>query len=350
MIQLGIIGTGAMANAHANAFRSVADVNVAACCDVDEARAEEFARKWKIPSWYTSDVDMMRKEKLQAVSVVVPDKAHADVVLRAIKERVHVFCEKPLADSVANARKMEKALGRKALVTMVNYTYRDCAGLQGLADYIKEGKVGSIRHVEAVCLQGWLVARSWGDWRKRPAWLWRLSSKHGSLGALGDLGSNLYDILRFTVGDAAEVGARIKTFDKGVKGDRIGDYLLDANDSFSANLIFRNGAMGVMHATRWAVGHMNTLRLSVYGDEGAVRFDLEQSPHSFQCIRGRMNIDRAEWATVPCKTYPTAYERFCESIRSGKTVYPNFKDGIEAQEFVQACLTSDRKRSVVKLA
>lgn len=349
MIRLGIVGTGGMANAHANAYRLIKGVSVVACADVDTARAAGFAARWKIPAAYGSHTEMLANEALNAVSVVTPDSQHSKIVIDAIGKGCHVLCEKPLADSCDAAGKMVKALKNRAMVGMVNFSCRDFSGFQGMAAAIQEGKIGEIRHVEAQYLQSWLVARSYGDWRKSPALLWRLSKKHGSHGALGDLGSHLFDLLRVCVGEISEVSCRLGTFPKGEPGEQVGEYKLDANDSAVASLVFARGAMGQLSTTRWAAGNTNALSIAIYGTEGATRFDLDRDPEAYSLIRGRMKLDKAEWTTVSCRPYPNTYERFIDSIVTGKSGYANFRDGMLSLELVEACLRSDRKKTWIRM-
>src|SRR5690606_38317449 len=136
------------------------------------------------------------------------------------------------------------------LVNMVNLTYRNIAQLQRAREIVTSGEIGAVKHVEASYLQSWLVSKAWGDWRTESQWLWRLSKKHGSNGTLGDIGIHILDFASYGSGlEIDRVFTRLKTFDK-ADGNRIGEYELDANDSFTMAVDFDNGARGVNHATR----------------------------------------------------------------------------------------------------
>ncbi|TIV42605.1 MAG: gfo/Idh/MocA family oxidoreductase, partial [Mesorhizobium sp.] len=90
---------------------------------------------------------------------------------------------------------------------------------------------------------------------------------HGSNGVLGDVGIHILDFASYGAAlDIDHVFCRLRSFDK-APGNRIGEYELDANDSFTMALDFSNGAFGVVHASRWATGHLNELRLRIYGDK-----------------------------------------------------------------------------------
>src|ERR1035437_7716923 len=115
-VRLAIVGTGGMANNHAVRCNAVEGCQLAACCDIVPGRAKAFAEKHKIPSAYENVGEMLKREKLDGVSVVTPDRAHAEAALLAIAQGLNVMCEKPLADNLRDARRMADAVRRKKLI------------------------------------------------------------------------------------------------------------------------------------------------------------------------------------------------------------------------------------------
>ena len=201
---------------------------------------------------------------------VTPDRVHHPTTMQAIAAGKHVFCEKPLATDATKAMEMTEAIEKAGLVGMVNFTYRNSPALQKGRQMVLDGQIGAVRHVEASHLQSWLVGKAWGDWKSESKWLWRLSKKHGSNGALGDIGIHIVDFASYGSGlDVAHVFGRLKTFDK-APGNKIGEYDLDANDSFTMNVDFSNGAIGTIQASRTAAGQLDQLRLRVYGEKGSI--------------------------------------------------------------------------------
>lgn len=347
MIRLGIVGTGGMANAHADNFSKIRGVQLAAACDVVPERAQAFAQKWKIKRVYTDPVEMVAAGGLDAVAVVTVDSAHAPVTLAAIGAGLHVLCEKPLATSLDDAKQMRDAANAKGIIHMVNFSYRNSSALNHAAAVIASGKIGDLRHVESSYLQAWLVSRKWGNWRENPGLLWRLSKAHGSMGDLGDIGVHLYDATSLLCGPITEIDARLQVFDKHVEGNRIGEYVFDANDSFVAHVAFQNGAIGVVHSTRWAVGNTNSLRFRVWGTEGAIEVDLDKSYGEYKICTGKKGMLNAEWKTVTCKPTPSVYQRFINCIKKGANEPNNFENGARVQAYLHASFESDRlKRSV----
>lgn len=347
-VRLAIIGTGGMANMHAQEFRKVPGVVLAAVCDVDLDRARAFAAGHEPEAGVFTDFgELLRQASVDAVSIVAPDAFHTPLSLQALAAGKHVLCEKPLATNYADARRMARAAAKAGVVNMVNFSYRNAAAVQKAAQLVTAGRLGEIVHVEASYLQSWLTSKVWGDWKTSPTWLWRLSSKHGSRGVLGDIGVHILDFASFPVGPIRSVQARLKTF-TALKGRRQGEYPLDANDSALLQVEFANGALGVIHTTRWATGHANSLVLEVHGTKGALRLDLDRSQDELQVCLGS-DIHRAQWSTLKARPTPNIYQRFIAAIRSGKPGEPDFARGAEIQKVLDRCFDSDRAGRAVRV-
>jgi len=341
LIRVAIVGTGGMGACHAQEFSRIPGVRIAAVCDVDEKRAREFADRHAPGADVFTDVArLLREASIDAVSIVTPDHLHAPLSLLALAAGRHVLCEKPLATNHADAKRMVAAAKKAGAINMVNFSYRNAPALQKAAQLVRSGRLGEIVHVEASYLQSWLPSKVWGDWKKNPTWLWRLSSKHGSRGVLGDIGVHILDFASFPVGPIRSVQARLKTFDQ-LKGHRRGEYPLDANDSALMQVEFSNGALGVIHTTRWATGHANSLALAIHGTKGALRIDLDRSTDEVQVCLGP-DIHHPTWKTVKAQPSPSIYQRFIAAIRSGKAGDPDFARGAEIQKVLDRCFDSDR--------
>lgn len=313
MIRLAIIGSGNMANLHAQAFAAIKGCRVVACCDIIPARAEALARRYRIPAAYADARLMLQREKLDGVSIVTPDNAHA-----------------------AAARRHKR-------LTAVNFSYRNNPATQQAAALVAAGRLGRIIHVEGSYLQSWLVNRAWGDWHTDPTWQWRLSSKHGSAGTLGDIGVHLYDLAAFVVGDLAELACVLKTFAKDKQ--RIGPYVFDVNDSAISTVRFKNGALGTLHTTRWGVGHQNAVALRVYGDKGALDLNLDRPPPATLRVCCGRAIHTARWQPWPCPITPNNYQRFVTSLRTGRPGQTSFADGLKVQAYLAASFISSKNNS-----
>ncbi len=349
MIRLGIIGTGGMANHHAMQYNTMKDVKITACCDVSLERRTEYAKKWHVPHVYADYRDMLEKEQLDGVDNVTPDAMHAEISIAVLEKRLPILCEKPLASNLADARRMLDAARKANVPNMVNFSYRNSSGLQAAVEVVRAGALGQLRHVESSYLQSWLVSRGWGDWRTAPNLLWRLSTQHGSAGVLGDIGVHIYDMTGFLCGDIDTIQCTLRTFDKGVPGNQIGEYVLDANESFISTVSFVSGGLGTVHASRWAVGQANSLRARVYGDKGAIEIDLDRAYDEYRICTGQENIDKFEWETVKCPPTPSNYERFVTAIKTGRNDPSDFANGVKIQAYVHYSIEADKRGCAVKV-
>lgn len=346
-MRLAIVGTGGMANVHASEFKKIPGCEVVGGCDIDPAKAKEFCQRHEIPQSFSDVGEMLKNLEVDAVTVVVPDRFHAAISLQCLKAGKHVLCEKPLAVNYSEARKMVAAANKAGVVHMVNFSYRNWSALQGVADVVQKGKIGEVLHVEASYSQCWLNCDVWGDWKTTPAWLWRLSSAHGSQGALGDVGVHIVDFATFPVGPLREVFCRLKTFPK-APGNRMGEYILDANDSAVLNVEFANGALGTIHTSRWIAGHPNRLHLKISGTKGSVEIDSDRSVSQYRICAGK-GLKNASWQEVECAPTPSNYERFAAGILRGKPVDPDFVRGAEVQKILDACFVSGKSGKAVKI-
>lgn len=346
-IKLAILGTGGMANVHAHNFSAIKNYQIVAAADVDLDRAKAFAQKHNIPQVFQGSDALLASADFDAVTIVAPDPFHAPLSLQCLKAGKHVLCEKPLALNAADANRMVAAARKAGVVAMVNLSYRNWSAIQAVAKLVHKGTLGEIRHVEASYLQAWLVSKVWGDWRTNPTWLWRLSSSHGSRGVLGDVGVHIVDFATFPVGPISSVFCRLKTFPK-APGNRIGEYVLDANDSAVLNVEFQNGAIGTIHTTRWCGGHTNRLFLKISGTKGTVEIDSDRTTTGYRICAGA-NLDKGIWKEQQVPVTPTNYQRFIRAIRTGKPDQPDFTCGANAQKVLDACLESNAKQRPVKI-
>lgn len=344
MVKLAIIGTGGMANHQASLFKD-AGADIVACCDIDAKRAAAFAEKRGIPASFDDTGKLYAKAAFDAVSIVTPDASHCPLALEAIGHGKHVMSEKPLAVNYEDACKMRDAALAAGVINMVNFSYRDSWSIQEAARRIAAGEIGELRHVEGNYLQSWLTSNGWGDWKTTPTWLWRLSSKHGSKGCLGDVGVHILDFVTYPAGPVKRLNCLLKTFDK-APGNKISEYEFDANDSAIISVEFASGAIGTIHTTRYATGYQNRVAASFYGTEGAIEIDLDKSNRHIRICHGD-GVNLAAWEEILCPETPSNYQRFLTGIETGKQEQADFARGAEVQNLLDACFDSDESGTFV---
>lgn len=332
-----------MARLHVKGFNDVRGVQIVAAVDTDQVKLDEFRQLHGIPLGFATLEEALAWGQFDAVTNITPDRVHYATTLAILDAGKHVFCEKPLATDHAKALEMTERAEQLGLINMVNLTYRNVPQLQKAHELIKSGAIGAVKHIEASYLQSWLVSQAWGDWRTSPTWLWRLSTKHGSNGVLGDVGIHILDFAAYAAGvDYATAFFRLQTFHK-ADDARIGEYDLDANDTFVMTAQMDNGAMATVHATRWGSGHLNDLRLRIYGEKGGIEVtDTNFTPRLMTCMGDA--VQTATWTEMAVEPTPTNYARFTESVRTGINQEPSFRHAANLQRIIDLAATTERER------
>ncbi len=357
MLRFGIISTAKIAADHVvPAIQDAENCVVTAVASRDIAKAKAFAERFAIDHAFGSYDEMLASDTIDAVYIPLPTSQHVEWSIKAANAGKHVLCEKPLATDYVYAREMVEAAETAGVVNMINLSYRRVPALQKAAEMVAAGEIGQVRHFEASYLQSWLTNAVWGDWRTDPRWLWRLSTAHGSKGALGDVGIHIIDFATYIAGsDPAEISCRLKTFHK-AEGDRIGDYVLDANDSFLMHLELANGATGTITASRFASGHHNDLKMVIHGDKGALEVTFFKFESRLRACLGA-DMDTETWQEVETPPVLDIYDRFIDCIRGHGTMDPDFKRGARLQHVMdcafqssdEACRSIDVREPLTKV-
>jgi len=351
-MKLGIVGTGNIAYRHFEEFCKIDGVKIEAVCDVNSENLNLFTKKYgdRLRRYSTVEKMLEEEKNFDGICNTTPDRFHKEVSLKILEKGINIFSEKPLAENYEDANVLAHLAHQKKIINMVNFTYRESSGYQKLVETIKSNVLGDIKHVNANYYQSWLSSNIWGNWKEEDRWLWRLSTEHGSNGALGDTGVHIFDFTINAVGDIQQLCANLKTYKE--KGDKIGKYTLDANDGFTSMVKFANGAIGTVSNTRYATGYANTLILEVFCEKGAVKveFDADRDDKwsTLHICEGK-NVHEVKWEKIICKSTPTNFQRFINSIKSGKNDQPDFEQGAKVQKILDMCIKSNDKNQWVDI-
>ena len=343
-MKIGIVGTGNISIRHLEEFNKINNVKVQAVCDINKDNLEKFLslnKKYKIRGYSNLDEMLSNEKNFDGITNATPDKYHKETSIKILNRGYNIFCEKPLAENYDDAKVMVEAAINAKKINMVNFTYRESSAYQKLVEIIKSGEVGVPRHVSACYYQSWLSSNKWGDWRNEDKWLWRLSKKHGSNGALGDTGVHIFDFVINAVGDIKEIFTDIKTYYD--KGTQIGEYILDANDGFNSLVRFENGAIGTVTNTRYATGHANSIILEVFCTKGALKVELDESRSKWSTLNicQKDNINKMHWDTIECPKISNNYENFVISVKKNINIQPDFSQGAKIQKIIDSCIKSN---------
>ena len=287
-LSVAVIGAGMAGTTHANAWRQVGTVfdlglpkvRLAAIADAYEPFATDAAERYGYEKAVTDWRDVADDPSIDIVSIVVGNALHREIAEAMIRAGKHVLCEKPLADTLENARAMAEAEKEAGVVTAVGFTYRRNAAVAKLAELVASGHLGEINHFDG---------RYWCDYGVDPTtpMAWRYKGPMGS-GALGDVGSHLIDTAETILGPIVSVsGAAMMTSitERPVATGHVtrGTALDAANATYEPvenddvatfTARFAGGAVGTFSCSRVAWGLPNSLMVDVLGTRGRASWDL----------------------------------------------------------------------------
>ncbi|WP_235031935.1 Gfo/Idh/MocA family protein [Actinacidiphila yanglinensis] len=284
-----MVGHAFMGAAHSHAWRTAGRffdlprrVEMAAVCGRDAASVRASAERYGWESCETDWRALVARPDIDVVDICTPGDSHAPIALAALAAGKHVLCEKPLANSVAEAEEMAGAAERARAAgvrSMVAFNYRRVPAMALARQLVADGRLGRIHQVRASYLQDWLVDPEF-------PLAWRLRKDRAGSGALGDLGAHSIDAAQYLTGRRiASVGALLETFvterplpasSSGLSGTASGERgAVTVDDAAVFTARFEGGAIGVFEATRFATGHKNAMRIEISGSLGSIAFDAE---------------------------------------------------------------------------
>ncbi len=379
-LRVGMVGHAFMGAAHTQGYAGAARFSdlplrlerTALCGRDADAVAASAARL----GWDSVETDWRRliaRDDIDLVDICTPGDTHADIAIAALEAGKHVLCEKPLANTVAEAVDMADAArvaAERGVRSMVGFTYRRVPAIALAKQLVDEGRLGTIRHVRAQYLQDWIVD---------PAFplVWRLQKDRAGSGALGDIGAHVIDLAQHLVGSPISgVSGLTETFVKerplpsqssGLSasgGTETGPVTVDDAALFTAR--FGSGAIGSFEATRFASGRKNAIRIELNGSDGSLAFDFEAmnelhfhdhtEPAETAGFRRILVTESGHpyagrwWPPGHGLGYEHAFAHeiadLVEDIAAERAPSPSFDDGLQVQRVLEAVEQSAAKDSL----
>jgi predicted dehydrogenase len=354
-----------MAEYQVKKFREMATCRICACADRNPGKAEDFARRFDIPCHYTSITDLLDDEQCQAVSCVTSDSQHPRIVMAVLDRGLPVFCEKPLARTLAECQAMAAQASRTGVPNLVNFSKRNAPALAGLRAMIESGQLGTLVGVEAEYLQSWVLTKAWGDWHTIPRWRWRLLPDESSAGVAGDLGSHLVDALLYLFGDLIPTGPAssvnlAQAMDQtpaagggqaavadGGKAPIPGEFLAGAGPvcvAFSATAALPGGVPVQLRASWVEDEALDDFRIRVHGSKGRAVLDLGRSRSAVAWYTDARETEMNGPTMVEGPRIASTYQRFVDLASGQRPMGPGGEDGLD---FAQALKTMQMLDSLV---
>jgi predicted dehydrogenase len=231
-IRVGIVGAGYIGEIHSKAVNHQPNAELAAVVDVDEDKARSFAEKHSIPKIYSSLEELIKNNQVDAIVIGTPNYLHAPQSIAALQAGLHVFVEKPMALSVEEAIRMDRASQDTSRTLMIGHCWRYDAEVNWLRAQVAAKTLGDI-----IRTKGYGIHENWG-----PAG-WFTEKKLSGGGALMDMGIHAIDTARYLLGDPEPVSvyAQIGTY--------YGDY--DVDDTGVLIITWKDGTVSDIESGWW---------------------------------------------------------------------------------------------------
>ncbi len=335
-----------------------------------------------------------REDGIEVVAIVTPNHLHAAVATAFLNAGIHVICDKPLANSVADAKRLQKLAAKRGLIFAVTYNYTGYPMVRQARQMVREGKLGDIRVVQVEYPQDWLsealegTGQKQADWRTDPA-------RAGAGGCIGDIGSHAYQLAEFITGlQVSELCAELSSFVQGRRLDDNAQVMLRFADgarghestksargaemtkSARGNELTKS-ARGALWASQVASGNENNLRIRIYGSRGGVEWrqehpnqllwsPLNQATQIMARATAGASSDAARVTRIPAghpegyvEAFATLYGDIALAIRHARSVksskaktppkldptvqFPTVADGVRGVAFIQAVVRSSAR-------
>ncbi|WP_446216378.1 Gfo/Idh/MocA family protein [Micromonospora sp. IBHARD004] len=376
-LRVGMVGYAFMGAAHSQAWRTVnrvydlpARARMSLICGRDAGKVADAADRLGWEGHTTDWRRLVESDEIDVVDICTPGDSHCEIAIAALAAGKHVLCEKPLANTVEEARLMAAAAARAradGVRSMCGFNYRRVPAVTMMRQLVADGRLGVIRHVRAVYLQDWIVDPQF-------PLVWRLQKDKAGSGALGDIGAHIIDLTQYVTGQRiAGVSAVTETFVKerplpagssGLaaqadgNGRAMGQVTVDDAAAFVARL--DGGALATYEASRFATGRKNALRVEINGSLGTLVFDLERlnelefydatrpaAEQGFTRIlvtEGEHPYMSAWWPPGHIIGYEHSFTHqmrdFVEAVATGVDPAPSFADALQVQLVLDAVTRS----------
>jgi len=375
-LRTAVFGTGFVGRVHLEAIQRLGFVHVAAIGESEIEKGRRLADEFHVEKAEADYHKILDDPAVDAVHICTPNALHFPMAHASLEAGKHVICEKPLATSTADARKLVALAQEKGLRNCTSHNLRYYPMVQQMRRMREDGDLGEILVLQGTYSQDWLLYDT--DWN------WRIDSKsNGPSRCLADIGSHWCDMAEHVTGQRiTSLCADVQTFHKTRKRpkgpietfagktltpDDYQEVPIDTED-FGA-VIFRMGerTRGSFTASQVAAGRKNGLSIEIYGSKASVAWNQERPDELWIGQRNSpnqviikdpslMKAAARSYADLPGghsegydDTFKQVFRRFYQSIadRSAEPQYPQFADGLRGLQLVEAELASNQKHGWV---
>ena len=350
-LKIGVIGTGSISVSHLNAYRDHPHVELTALCDLNQELLAKRGEEYGVTALYTDMHDMLKKERLDAVSICTWNSQHAPCTIAALEAGLHVLCEKPMALNTEQAVQMKETAERCGKLLMIGFVRRFGNDCDILKDLIDRGDFGELYHAKATYLRrngnpgGWFGERS----------------RSGG-GPLIDLGVHVIDMTRYLMGNPKPVSVYGAAFQKlfnrphiqskpsYVSASRGAKDICDVEDFVTAMIRYDNGAVVNVDASFSLNIQKDVEKIELFGTKAGAK--LEPALAIYSEWNGHMTNVTLETPTALSfqGLFENEVNHFIDCIRTGTPCRNPAEDGVQIMRILDAIYASAASGHEVLLA
>ncbi len=326
-LKVAVVGVGSIAQVvHLPVLQKIDDVDVVAICDVDEAKVVPIMEKFNIPKWYGQVDRLFKEEDLDAVHICTPNHYHYPMAYLALKNKVHVFVEKPIAIKASDGEKLRNMATQNNLEILVGMQNRFRDDVQVLKEFIEKEELGDIFYIKS----GWLK-----QWSRKPLKGWQIQKDISGGGVLSDLGSQLIDLALFLTGMPKIKSVRL--FDYSIYPD------VSVEDSALAVIELQSGSSITIEVSWRMHLEKDMIYTHVFGNKGAaylnpLRINKEMHGNLVNVTPFASDNTAARFT----KAYEREIRHFYRVIRGQDQNQSPAEDGVRIARIIEALYKSAR--------
>jgi len=355
---VGLVGYGFMGRVHTYAYKTMpffyddvpCDVELVGVCSRSRTNREKAVQQGEYVFTTTDFRDLLKRDDIQIINCCVPNYLHRDIVIASLEAGKHVYCDKPLALNLKEAREICRADAKFSAKGQIAHQYRYIPAIMRAKQLIEEGFLGKVSSFRTVYLHSSCVIQ-------KKTYSWKAKSKMTGGGVIVDLGSHLIDLLIYLLGDFRSVQAMLRNCTSKDKS---------TDDMAFVMAEMGNGAVGTIEASKMATGANDELRLEIHGDKGAIRFN-SMDPNWLEAydntepdkpIGGHKGFKKIETVQrypqtsgIPMPKFSVGWIRhhvaclhaFLDSIVNDKKPSPDFGEGLKVHRIMDAVMKSSKE-------
>jgi len=370
LYRVGFLGFGFIGKVHAYGYLNLPlfyqplplRARITHICTSRTASAEAGRQAVGADHAVTDPRQITENPDIEIVHICTPNDLHHEALLSAIKHQKHIYCEKPLTATLAEAQDVAQALPAYQGISQMTLQNRFFPATLRAKQLVEEGFLGQLLEFRACYLHS-------GSADPAAPLKWKLSAQHGG-GVIADLASHILDLVHFLAGDFQSVCAatHIAYPQRPSAADPSRQVPVDAEDCVMLLARMKSGALGQLEASKVATGTEDEVRIELHGSRGGLRFN-GMDPHHLEAydlgardkpiggMRGWTRIDTGQRYPVPATVFPSpknaigwmrghmaCLANFLQGVAANKTPEPSLAHGVHLQHLMDCVARSAREQ------